>query len=59
MLFFYFLSFLTFFYDSCWNRNSRLKPALVIRTGAPMKAANDAVEMLPVVIDKTINDLSK
>ena len=28
-------------------------------TGAPITVANDAIEMLPVAIDKTINDLSK
>ena len=39
--------------------NPRLKPALTIPTGAPMTVANDAIEMLPVVTDKTINDLSK
>ena len=37
----------------------RLNLALIIPTGAPMKVANDAMEMLPVVTDKTINDLSK
>ena len=39
--------------------NARLKLALVIPTAAPIKVANDAIEMLPVVTDKTINDLSK
>ena len=39
--------------------NARLKPALTIPTGAPMAVANDAIQMLPVVTDKTINDLSK
>ena len=36
-----------------------LKPALTVPTGAPMTVASDAIEMLPVVTDKTINDLSK
>ena len=40
-------------------RNARLKLALIIPTGAPMTVANDAIEMLPVVTDKTINDLLK
>ena len=40
-------------------KNARLKLALIIPSGAPMTAANDALEMLPVVTDKTINDLSK
>ena len=39
--------------------NARLKRALAIPTGAPTTVANDAIEMLPVVTDKTINDLSK
>ena len=38
---------------------TRLKLALTIPTGAPITVANDAIEMLPVVIDKTISDLSK
>ena len=36
--------------------NSRLTFALIIPTGAPMIFANDAIEMLPVVTDKTTND---
>ena len=39
--------------------NARLKLALTIPTGAPIIVANDAIETLSVVIDKTINDLSK
>ena len=39
--------------------NARVKLALTIPTGAPITVANDAIEMLPVVIDKTINDLLK
>ena len=39
--------------------NARLKIALTIPTGAPTTVANDAIEMLPVVRDKTINSLSK
>ena len=39
--------------------NARLKLALTIPIGAPITVANDAIEMLPVVIDKTINDLLK
>ena len=37
--------------------NARLKLALTIPTGAPITVANDAIEMLPVATDKTINDL--
>ena len=39
--------------------NASLKLALTITTGAPITVANDAIEMLPVVTDKTFNDLSK
>ena len=39
--------------------NGRLKLALIIPTGAPITDANYAIEMHPVVTDKTINDLSK
>ena len=39
--------------------NSRLKLALTIHTDAPITVANDAIEMLPFVTDKTINDFSK
>ena len=34
------------------NENVRLKLALIIRTDAPIKVANDAIEMLPVATDK-------
>ena len=39
--------------------NARLKLALTIPTGAPITVSNDTIEMLLVVIDKTINDLLK
>ena len=39
--------------------NARLKLALTTPTGAPITVSNDAIEMLPVIIDKTINDLLK
>ena len=39
--------------------NTRLKLALTTPTVALITVANDAIEMLPVVTDKTINDLSK
>ena len=41
------------------TENARLKIALTIPTGAPVTVANSAIEMLPVVTDETINDLSK
>ena len=60
MLFFLFLvvfnSFLTI---SVEIKNARLKLVLAIPTGAQMTVANDAIEMIPVVTDKTVNDLSK
>ena len=39
--------------------NARLKLSPTIHTGVPVAVANDAIEMLPAVTDKTINDLSK
>ena len=51
--------FSSFFMTHVEIENARLKLALTIPTGSPMTVANDAIEMLPVVTDKTINDLSK
>ena len=51
--------FNSFFMIPVEIENVRLKLALIIPTGRPMTAVNDAIEMLPVVTDKTINDLSK
>ena len=39
--------------------NARLKLALTVPIGAPITVTNDAIETLPVVIDKTVNGLSK
>ena len=39
--------------------NAKTKLALTILTGAPITVANDAIEILAVVTDKTINDLSR
>ena len=39
--------------------NARPKLSLIIPTGVSWTVANDAIEMLPIVTDKTINDLSK
>ena len=39
--------------------NARLKLALAIPTGAPITVVNDAIEMIPAVTDKIMNDLSK
>ena len=41
------------------KENARLKLTLTIPAGAPITVANDAIELLLVVTDKTINDLSK
>ena len=39
--------------------NARLKLTHTIPTGAPIKVANDSKQMLPITIDKIINDLPK
>ena len=41
------------------TENARPKLALVIPTGAPRTVVYDAIEMLSLVTDKTIKDLSK
>ena len=38
--------------------NTRLQLALIILAGAPIAVANDAIEMLPVVTDKTMTYLN-
>ena len=54
----YFLLFLTvFFLNPVEIENARVKLALTIPTGAPITVANDAIEMLLVATDRTINDL--
>ena len=37
----------------------RLSLALAVPTGVPRTVANDTIEMLPLVADKTIKDLVK
>ena len=55
MLFFLFLVvFNSFFTIPVKIKNARLKLSLTIPTGAPITVGNDAIEMLLVVIDKTI-----
>ena len=56
---FYFLLFLTSFSQFLIIETVRLKLALSIPRGNPITVANDGIEMLPVVTDKTINNLSK
>ena len=50
---------MNFFTDSVVTENARLQLALTIPTGAPITLANDAVEILPVATDKTVNNLSQ
>ena len=60
LLCFFFLFFLiVFFTIPVVIENARLKLALIIVTGAPIAVANDAIEMLPFVTEKTIHGLSK
>ena len=62
LLCFFFLSlvvFNNFFTIPVEIENARLKLALAIPTGAPITVANDAIEMLLLVADNTIKDLSK
>ena len=53
------LSYHSFFKIPVEIENARPNPALIIPTGAPITVANDAIEILPVVTDETINDISK
>ena len=57
--FLFLVIFNSFFIIPVKIENARLKRALTIPTGAPVTLANDAIEMLPVVTDEAINDLSK
>ena len=56
-LFFFLVPFNNFFTSPVHNENARLRLALVIPTGIPITVVNDAIEMLPLVADKTIKDL--
>ena len=54
MLFLLFLVvFNTFVTIPIQTENARLKLTLVIPTGAPMIVANNAIEILPVLTDKS------
>ena len=57
--FLFYVDFNNFFTMPVDIENSTLKPGLAIPTGAPITVANDAIEMLPLVLYKTIKDLSK
>ena len=58
------LLFISCFFNNVFTmpldiENARLNLALVVPTGAPVIFANDVIEMLPLVADKTIKYLSK
>ena len=57
--FLFLIVFKNFFTNPVVIENSRLQLAVIIPTGAAIAVANDAIEMLLVATDKTINDLSK
>ena len=60
LFFFLFLIvFKNFFTNPVVIENERLQLALITSKGALILVANDAIEMLPLATDKTINDLSK
>ena len=63
LLWFFFFLFLvafnSFFTTPVRIENARLKLALTIPTRDPITVANYAIEMLPVVTYKTVNDLWK
>ena len=57
--FFFSVAFNNYFVIPVDIENATLKLALAIPTGAPITVANDAIEMLPPLADKTIKDSSK
>ena len=60
MLFFLFLfAFNSFPTIPVEIENAILKLAFAIPTAAPLTVVNDAIELVPIATDKTINDLSK
>ena len=56
--FLFLIVFKSFFTNPDVIENVRPQLAPIIPAGAPITVANDAIEMLPVATDKTINDLS-
>ena len=54
----FFVAFKNLFANPLVIEKARLQLALIIPTGAPITVANDAIEMLAVATDKTINDVS-
>ena len=59
VFFLFLVVFKNFFTNPVVIENAILQLALIIPAGAPITAANGAIEILPVATDKTINDLSK
>ena len=57
--FLFLVVFNNFFISPVDNENVTLRLALAIPSGVPITIANDAIEILPPVADKTIKDLSK
>ena len=54
--FLFLVIFNSFFMIPVKIKKARLKLALTIPTGVPVTVANDAIELLPVVTDKTIKN---
>ena len=57
MYFLFLVAFNNFFTSPVHNENARLRHALVTPAGIPITVVNDAIEMLPLVTDKTIKHL--
>ena len=57
--FLFLVIFNNFFTSPVDNENARLRLALAIPIGVPITVGNDAIEMLPLVANKTNKDLSK
>ena len=57
--FLFLIVFKNFFTNPDVIENVKPQLAPIIPAGAPIRVANDAIEILPDNIDKTFNDLSK
>ena len=57
--FLFLVIFDNFFASPVDHKNIRLRFPLAIPAGVPITVANDTIEMLTLVADKTIKDLSK
>ena len=58
-LYYVFFSLFVLFSIPIVIENAKLKLALAIPVGTPITGANDEIEMLPLIADKTIKDLPK